>query len=395
MIGGGAARTVRWDRGLLVASLAFSAAAALAACGVTTHPPISPRLSLAADSVDVTLFLVGDAGAPGPPRRSVPAALRAVAERARGRVVVVFLGDNVYPDGLPDSLHPGRLTAERRLGASVDAVAGANARGVFVPGNHDWGTRTDTGASALRRQAAFIARRSAGAAALLPEPGCPGPTVVDIGAWLRLAVLDTEWWLQHATNDAPLDPDCGPQNEQEVATALAVAIAGAGTRHVVVVAHHPIVSGAAHGGHFGWREHVFPLRELQQWLWIPLPVLGSSYPLARERGAWVEDVSNAAYRRMRVVLDSVFATGAPLVYASGHDHNLQVLDGAGARHLVVSGAGSDGTLNPVYRLPSTRFARRANGFIRLEFLGDGRVRLSVLTISSRRGVEEVYATWLT
>jgi hypothetical protein len=276
---------------------------------------------------------------------------------------------------------------------SVDAVVRAGARGIFVPGNHDWGTRTDTAASALRRQAAFIARRSGGAASLIPEPGCPGPSVIDIGSKLRVVALDTEWWLQNATNDVPLDPECSAHEEMEIAGALARAVDDGRGRTVVVLGHHPLVSGAAHGGHFGWRQHVFPLRDMQAWMWVPLPLLGSTYPLARQRGAWLEDVSNTAYRRFRQVVDSVFIEHAPLVYAAGHDHNLQVLHGTSARYLIVSGAGSDGNLNPVYRLPSTLFARQVNGFMRLEVMTDGRVRLGVMTLARGR-LEEVFATWL-
>lgn len=386
-------RASRFGRGSRTFTGAAAALVVLAGCGAGRRLPPSLGSLAHGDSVESTLFLVGDAGAPAPATLPVLDALVTAARSSKGTVVVAFLGDNVYPDGLPDSLHSERPRAVLRLGASVDAVVRAGVRGIFVPGNHDWGSRTDTAAAALRRQAAFIARRSAGTAALVPEPGCPGPSVIDIGSKLRVVALDTEWWLQNATNDTPLDPECSTHEEREIASALARAVDDAHGRNVVVVGHHPLVSGAAHGGHFGWRQHVFPLRDMQAWMWVPLPLLGSTYPLARQRGAWLEDVSNAAYRRMREVVDSVFTEHAPLVYAAGHDHNLQVLQGTSARYLLVSGAGSDGQLNAVYRLPSTQFARQANGFMRLEVMTDGRVRLGVMTLAGGR-LEEVFATWL-
>ena len=384
----------RRSRVACVFAAGCAASITLASCGTGLRLRSAPLPFTLPDSVETTLFLIGDAGAPAPSGHSVLDALRSTATQARGHVVIVYLGDNVYPDGLPDSLDSGRGAAETRLAAAVDVVVQSRARGIFVPGNHDWGTRSDTGASALRRQASYVARRGAGAAAMLPEAGCPGPSVVDVGERLRLAVLDTEWWLQRATSDADAGPACPTRNEQEIVGALQTAIAAAGARNVVVVAHHPLVSGAAHGGHFGWRDHVFPLRDFSTWLWLPLPLLGSTYPLLRESGAWVEDATNAAYRRMRSALDSVFGARPPLVYAAGHDHNLQVLAGTSVRHLLVSGGGSEGTLNRVYSLPSTRFARQANGFMRLEVLHDGRVRLGVLTMDRRGAVEETYAIWL-
>ena len=105
----------------------------------------------------------------------------------------------------------------------------------------------------------------------------------------------------------------------------------AGARHVVVIAHHPLVSGGPHGGYFGWQDHVFPLRNLKSWLWIPLPLIGSAYPIARAEGISSQDIPSRAYTRMRVALDSAFAGAPPLIYAGGHDHTLQVIAGTSTR----------------------------------------------------------------
>src|SRR2546429_9322659 len=73
-------------------------------------PPAPPA------EIDVTLFLIGDAGAPAVPPDSEPVfmALRAAAASAP-HAVGVFLGDNVYPSGMPDSTAPPRAAAERAL----------------------------------------------------------------------------------------------------------------------------------------------------------------------------------------------------------------------------------------------------------------------------------------
>ena len=71
-----------------------------------TAPPAPPA------EIDVSLFLIGDAGAPAAPPDSEPVlmALRAAAASAP-HPVIVFLGDNVYPDGMPDSATPKRRAA--------------------------------------------------------------------------------------------------------------------------------------------------------------------------------------------------------------------------------------------------------------------------------------------
>src|SRR2546425_7841307 len=148
------------------------------------------------------------------------------------------------------------------------------------------------------------------------------------------------------------------------------------------------------GGHFGWQDHVFPLREVKSWLWIPLPLIGSAYPIARESGISSQDAPSAAYRRMRATLDSGFAGSPPLIYAAGHDHALQVIGGTSARYELVSGAGIFGHLDRVTALDSTRFARSASGFMRVEFLHDGRARLGVTVVDRSGGSVEAFALWL-
>lgn len=76
--------------------------------GQAQLPSPVPVPSAPADSIRVTLFLVGDAGAPHPRFEPVLAALTADAAFHPDRTVVIYLGDNLYPDGMPDSTEIGR-----------------------------------------------------------------------------------------------------------------------------------------------------------------------------------------------------------------------------------------------------------------------------------------------
>jgi len=366
-------------------------ALAIGACVSAPGAQVARNVSAAGDDVETTVFLVGDTGEPSRAAASVIAALGETARQARGERVIVFLGDNVYPDGIPDSSAPSHALAEAKLRVAVDMILATGARGLFVPGNHDWGPSMEVGV--LGREEQLVRYASAGAANLLPADGCPGPAIVDIGRRLRLIALDTEWWLRDARERS--GTACATTRERDVGDSLRAVLGSAGERQVVVVAHHPLVSGGPHGGHFGWREHVFPFRDISGWMWIPLPLVGSAYPFTRSRVGREEDVFGVANTRMRATLESAFVSRPPLVYAAAHDHGLQVLNGESARFLVVSGGGSDGDLNPVHALPSTRFARSANGFMRLEMQRDGRVRLSVISVDASGRALEEFAMWLT
>ncbi|MGE5230094.1 MAG: hypothetical protein ACM3NS_00035, partial [Deltaproteobacteria bacterium] len=165
----------------------------VAACA-GARPAVAPPVPAGA-GVETTLFLIGDAGAPAPGGEPVLQALARALETAAGERLVVFLGDNAYPRGLPDSSSPDRPEMERRLDTQTDVVLAAGVRGIFLPGNHDWAEHGPDGWDAILRQERWISGRGAPAVTLLPGDGCPGPSVVDVGSRLRLILLDTQWWL--------------------------------------------------------------------------------------------------------------------------------------------------------------------------------------------------------
>jgi hypothetical protein len=370
----------------------------LQGCGharaVSAAPAAAPPASPA--EIDVTLFLIGDAGAPAAPPDSEPVfmALRAAAASAP-HAVIVFLGDNIYPSGMPDSAAPKRRAAERVLTQQLRVLQASGARGFFVPGNHDWDGMQPGGWDAIRRQERFIAA-AGGDPVLLPAGGCPGPAVVDVGAVVRLVALDTQWWLQDGPKPEGPTSSCSAGSQGAVIDSVRSALRTAGKRAVVVVAHHPLASGGAHGGHFGWQDHVFPLRNIKSWLWIPLPLIGSVYPIARAEGISSQDIPSPAYTRMRAALDSAFAgaLAPPLIYAAGHEHTLQVIAGTSTRYVLVSGTGTFGHIDHVTALDSTRFARSASGFMRVEFLRDGRARLGVIIVDRAGNAAEEFGLWL-
>jgi Calcineurin-like phosphoesterase len=368
--------------------VALGLVAACAGAGPSSVPRPAPN------AVEITMFLIGDAGAPAPGGEPVLKALSAELAKAPGQRVVVFLGDNVYPRGLPDSGAPDRAEMERRLDTQVDLVKAAGARGIFVPGNHDWAKHGPDGWNAMRRQGRQIARRGAPEVELLPVDGCPGPAVVDFGERVRLIALDTQWWLHGGPRPVGPESKCRAANERAVADSLKADLASAGKRTVLVAAHHPLASGGEHGGYFGVQSYLFPLRLVKPWLWIPLPGVGSTYPIARQSGVTNQDMAGIVNQRMREMLQRAMRDHPPLVWADGHDHNLQVLKGLSARWLLVSGAGIFGHEGPVNRLPETRFASQDAGFMRVEFLTDGRERLGVLAVDQEGRSLERFSAWL-
>jgi hypothetical protein len=218
-------------------------------------------------------------------------------EQQPERSVAVFLGDNIYPLGLPDTAADDRAEMERRLMEQIDAVLESGGRGIFVPGNHDWIRGREGGWEAILRQERFVIERGAPDVVWLPSGGCPGPVSVDLGERVRVVAIDTQWWLnKHAKPKHPYS-SCPADAKWEFTDSLRAEVRRAGDRHVVVAAHHPLATGGTHGGNFTVKDHIFPLTVAVKWLYLPLPIIGSAYPIARQSGIWKAEPADAGLHR--------------------------------------------------------------------------------------------------
>ena len=342
---------------------------------------------------DVVLYLVGDAG------RSVPrislafTPLAAQAARDGGRSVVAILGDNVYPAGLPAPGSPDRAEMETRLKAQV-AGARAAGRGFVIPGNHDWAQWTADGWNAIRRQEAFVTAHGGGTVTFAPSGGCPGPAVFDVGATVRLIVLDTQWWLHQFEKPEGASSPCREKTEADVVAGVREALRTAGRRRTVVLAHHPLAAGGLSGSHYTWRDHLFPVTAFLSWFWLPMPVFGS-LTVAGRKAIFNEQVEAAPdYRRLMESMKRAFDPVPPLVWAAGHDHNLQVirLPGPGRSWNLISGAGGGRRhLMPAWSIDGTRFCKSVPGYMRLEFPLNGPAILEVISVKSSGKTATIYS----
>jgi len=288
------------------------------------------------------------------------------------RVIVVFLGDNVYPAGLRRRGHGGRADSVR-LEAQLSVARGTDAEVVFLAGNHDWGPDEPDALRRLRRQDDFLRRRGGGESRLIPVAGCPGPAVRDRGSALRLVFLDTEWFVG---GRRPRTPEgCASRTEGEVVAGIREALRGAGGRRTVVLGHHPLRSGGRHGGYVPLRAHVFPLTPLVSWLWLPLPGARALFELYRKVDPQEQGMDAPRYRAMIDSVRSGLRGRPPFLYAAGHEHVLQVIRASASSYHVVSGAASEGM--PVGDVEGSLHRSSSRGYVRLDVTAEGAARISV------------------
>lgn len=332
----------------------------LGACSEPPSEPVEPVINvppLPLEEVEASLFLVGDAGSlTSSTVQGVLDDLRSQIGRyaeavGQDNVSLVFLGDNVYPDGMRRRSGEWDADAARALEQQVQVLEGTGVRGIFLAGNHDWGGLREEH-DRVCRQAEFLDGVEDIRVELLPENGCPGPQRVDLGDGLALILLDTEWLRQNAEDPEEDEAEscsdlvgCSLETAGEVLEELSsvVSAAAGDGRSALVLGHHPLVTGGEHRS--GWGK----------------------------QDITAEDYADMA-RRVTEALAA--AETPPLLYAAGHDHNLQVMEGSGFPFHAVSGSGSK--LASVRSIgESSLYYASAPGFLRLDRAQDGRIQLTV------------------
>lgn len=343
------------------------------------------------------ILLIGDAGSPSKEiTEPVLEALMLQSSVLPAISTVIFLGDNIYPTGLPHKQDINRKESERRLIEQIKVLQESNANGIFIPGNHDWDRDQKSGWEKIIRQEKFINEMGLENISLLPGGGCPGPEVIDLNDRVRLILIDTQWWLHEYTKPDHSNSNCFPFTEQGVIDSIESGIANAGGRFVIIAAHHPIESYGQHGGYFEWKDHIFPLRHINEDFWLPLPVIGSLYPLLRNSGITPQDLSHGKYQELKHRLEKIFSKfPASLIYASGHEHTLQVLKGISHNLYLVSGFGTSGHREGLQTGDKTLFAASYPGFMQLDFFSDGRIKLNVFKPSGAKNIPQaVFTIWI-
>lgn len=355
-------------------AFAFLAAALFTACSSTaSYQKNASGTAPLSDSTDqvkpiYSVYLIGDAGAASRnPRSTVLKELEKQLKRSGENSAVIFLGDNIYPHGLPPSSSPKRERAERRLLAQLNTVKEYPGQLFFIPGNHDWNSSGRNGLPWIRRQERYIESYLERGNVFLPDSGYPGPVNITLNSEsrfgkdtfrLNLILLDTQWWLHPHEKPVQKGVDGIEQQKQKMAADLREMIDNSGDSEVIVAAHHPLVSYGRHGGKFPVYRHFLP------------PVLGSMYVAYRKIWGYKQDVK--AYPELKEMLQRSFSGKEELIYASGHEHSLQFIptEGDQKRHYyLVSGSGSKSSF--VKKMNDDVITHRGKGFLVIHYYREG------------------------
>lgn len=329
----------------------------------------------AQDSVLARMLFIGDAGEMDHPQAVL---IRDAARQViPGRTTVLFLGDNIYPRGMGLSGTPEEDAGKRILQSQFLPMRQQGAAVYFVPGNHDWDKMGPQGLAKVQAAWRYIQDQQDSLLGMWPKDGCPDPAVIPVTDSLIIVAMDSEWWLFPYNKDAS-GADCDCSSTRDVIDALREILYENRDKVIILAMHHPFYSYAVHGGRFTWKDHLFPLTVVNPHLYIPLPGIGSIYPLYRKGFPNREDLHNPLYQEMIKDVLKVFQGFPNLVLAAGHDHGMQLIrPPEGAPLQIVSGGGSKHT--SVGKGKYSLFHAATQGYVVVDLLAGKRLRIDYHT----------------
>ena len=301
-----------------------------------------------------SFYLIGDGG--NSPIGTSSEAIKSFKEalsKASKNSTVVFLGDNIYPKGMPESSDEGRAFAEHQLNVQTEAVKNYKGDTFFIPGNHDW---YSDGLKGLKRQEEYI-EKALGKNTFLPENGCPIERV-NISEKIVLIVIDSEWYLTNWNKHPAINDDCEIKTREKFFDELEGEIKKARGKTTLIAIHHPMFTNGSHGGQYSFKSHM-----------SPVPVLGSLKNIIRKTGGVITvDNQNKRYNEFRKRIITLSQQNDKTIFVSGHDHNLQYIVEDNLPQ-IVSGSGSK--TNATRNVRGGQFSYGEQGYARLDVFKDG------------------------
>lgn len=333
-----------------------------------------------------SVYLLGDIKYPLPDSENLRLLKNQISNEEK-QSAVVFLGDILYPLGLPDSADKNFSEAEKNLQHILNAVDNYNGEVVFLPGNHDWSRGRQQGWESVKNEEQYIEQYLNRGNIYLPDLGCPGPVEISLSDDITLIVFDSQWWFQK--NEKPGDNgECDFVDEAEIFIQIEDAIRRNRDKKVIFATHHPLYSVGNHGGYFPTSYLLFPLLEIKNWMYLPLP--GFIYTGYRKYLGHIQDLAHPEYKIFKETLLEIFSEYPNVIYAAGHEHNLQYFEKDSLHHIVSGGGGGDGTYIS-RKKKKTDFAFKSAGFNKLAFYSNGDVWMEFISPDSASSGKVVYS----
>jgi hypothetical protein len=317
--------------------------------------------------IEHTFFLFGDAG----DRIFNDTILKAEALTNRSNKdsnnsTLLFLGDNIYPAGMPKKEDNRRMDAEKRIQHQINMASSFQGNTIFIPGNHDWYSE---GVKGLKRQQEWVESKL-GKNSFLPKEGCPIKTI-NISENIVLIIVDSQWYITNWNNHPTINENCDIKTRAAFLEEFRTEIKKARGKTTIVAIHHPMFSNGPHGGQYAFNSYL-----------KPLPILGSLKNLIRRTtGISEADIQNKMYNELKKNLVAAAQQNNKVVFISGHEHSLQYIV---EDNLVQIISGSASKITETRNIKGGKFSFGTKGYAKLDVFDDGSSFVSFISLNDMK-----------
>jgi hypothetical protein len=307
-----------------------------------------------------SFYLLGDGGnSPIGSETTTLKRLKTALSSATKSSTLLFLGDNIYPAGMPKKGHQQRGFAEHQLNIQTNLAKDFKGNTIFIPGNHDWYAN---GLKGLERQERYITD-ILGKDSFSPKKGCPIEKR-NISDAIVLITIDSEWYLTNWNKHPTINDNCEIKTRTRFFDEFEGLIKKARGKTTIIAMHHPMYTNGPHGGQFSLRQQLFPTGGN-----VPLPILGTFLNVLRKTsGISRTDIQNKRYNEFKNRIITLSQENEKVIFVAGHEHSLQYIVENNLPQ-IVSGAGSK--TNPTRNVGGGLFSAGVPGYAKLDIYKDG------------------------
>ena len=328
--------------------------------------------------VSHTFYMIGDAGKS--PSGGLNPALQIFKDKlasADKNSTALFLGDNIYPAGLPDKKDsPNQYsTAKNNLDAQIKTLDGFKGKTIFIPGNHDW---YNDGLTGVKRQQKYIEKQLDSKKVFFPGDGCPMQTI-KINEDIVVIAIDTQWFMTNWDKHPTMNDDCEIKDRETFFLELEGLIKKNAGKTTIIALHHPMFTYGEHGGQFTFMQHMTPLPVLSTFINV----------LRRTTGASTTDIMNSRYSEFRKRVVTLAQYSEKVIFASGHEHTLQYIVEENTPQIV---SGSGANKGATRLMNGSQFSTGKMGYATMEVYTDGSSKVRFYGVDKEGNEEFLFTT---
>jgi len=188
-----------------------------------------------------------------------------------------------------------------------------NGKVIIIPGDRDWRDSSKDGLDMVKDLEKLVKKMDFDNVDWAIKKGCPGPDMIELNEHLVIVTLSTQWYNHPYDKPYAATGECKYGTQRDFLIELENLVEDAEDKNIIVAGHFPLESLGEYGGHFPASEFLLP------------PIIGSFKAGYRQNIGTTKDISNERFESIKSSIKNILSRKGSVIYAAGHEHNLQIL----------------------------------------------------------------------